>query len=129
MVEGSNTGRVRFLAVLHIVVGIVLLPLSSFFGFVLIPIMAIVPVWLIVLGVKLWRPSDITHLLLKRTSIVCMFIGVIMAAYGIYCLEMARRSAEGGGGLMGAFGAVPILYGVLLGIASALSLGIERKLR
>ena len=48
-----------------------------------------------------------------------------MAAYGLYALHAAQRSAEAGGGLLGAFGLIPIVLGLIAGSLSMVSLFVS----
>lgn len=111
----------------HIVVGLALLPMSAFIGIGVAPVLLVVPLWFVVLGVWLWRPSEALRGALRATHIVAAPFGVWIVAYGVFALVAAEESAEGGGGLLGAFGLIPIVVGVLTAILSVWSLVAIRK--
>ena len=49
--------RFRVLSLLHIVVGILLLPLSLVFGILLAPLFMLGPFWIVFLGFRFWVPG------------------------------------------------------------------------
>jgi hypothetical protein len=120
------TGPLRILGVGHLVVAVALLPISLFLGLGLTPFLLVVPLWFIVLGVWLWRPSETLRGALKATHVVAAPFAVWICAYGIFALRAAEESAEGGGGLLGAFGLIPIVAGILSGVLSVVSLAMIR---
>jgi hypothetical protein len=112
---------------MHVVVGLALLPMSTFFGLGTAPVLLVVPVWFVVLGAWLWRPSETLRRALRATHIVAAPFAVWIVAYGVFALFAAEQSAEGGGGLLGAFGLVPIAAGLLTAALSLWSLLAIRR--
>ena len=59
------------------------------------------------------------------------WIGFVIAAalilHGLMALRAAERSAAHGGGLLGGYGLMPLALGILLCIATVVSLIIGRK--
>ncbi len=92
------------------------------FGLIVAPILALGPLWVIVLGFRLWKPSARVAAALRRTRRVSLVIAVLLVWYGILALQAAERSAAAGGGLLGGFGLLPLGLGILLGCVSGLSL-------
>jgi hypothetical protein len=119
--------RFRVLGAAHVIVGLLLLPVSMAFGLLLAPILALGPLWIVVLGVLLWRSSARVFTLARRTHIVGTAIAVLLLLHGILALRAAARSAAEGGGLLGAYGLIPIGYGLLLGLLSTVSLILTRS--
>jgi hypothetical protein len=99
-----------------------LLPMSTFLGVGTAPVLLVVPLWFAVLGVWLWRPSETLRRALRSTHIVAAPFAVWIVAYGVFALVAAESSAEGRGGLLGAFGLIPIVVGLLAGVLSVWSL-------
>jgi len=124
-----NVTPFRILAVLHVIVGVLLLPLTMFFGLFLAPVLLPGPVWVVILGIRLWRPARRVGVLLRRTHFVGVTLAALLCAYGAFALQAAERSAAAGGGIMGAFGLIPLGLGVLLGSTSVVSLWLARRLR
>jgi hypothetical protein len=112
----------RLLGAAHILVTFALIPLTTFFG--LFSMLIIIPglVWLMVLGFRLWRQDGSLRARLRVTHSVLAPFSILLVVYGLYCLRMARRSAEAGGGLLGAVGLAPIIMGALAGILALVSL-------
>src|SRR6478609_6149777 len=110
----------RLLAVLHIAIAILLLPLSIF-PLPLMPIMMIGPVWAIVLGVRMWKGRDVVTAL-RRTHWVFLAIDAMVILYGLWMMQAAEASAARGGGLLGGLGVVAIAIGISLAIFSAITL-------
>ena len=98
------------LGVAHIIVAIILLPTVFFLGFFSIP--TIVPglIWLVILGFRLCRSRRAIRTALRLTHSVLAPLAALLVVYGTFCLHAARRSAESGGGLLGAFGLIPISW-------------------
>lgn len=101
---------------------IILLPTALFLGFFTIPVVVPGLIWLVVLGFRLWRPDPKVRTALRVTHTVLGPLAVLLVVYGWFCLHAARRSAEAGGGLLGGFGLIPIVMGVLAGALSIVSL-------
>ena len=106
----------------HVLVAVALLPAAAFFG--IFSWVAIVPglLWLAVLGFRLLRPDPALGKTLRATHMVVAPLAALLIAYGLFSLHAAQQSAEGGGGLLGPFGLVPIVMGVLAGCLSLVSL-------
>lgn len=102
----------RILGIGHIVVSILLLPYCILLGYTQLPLVAIGLIWLIILGIKLMHPRPGLRNLLRNTHVVVLIQAVYLIAFGIMTLQGASRSAETGGGLMGAFGLIPLGIGI-----------------
>jgi hypothetical protein len=111
-----------FLGVLHLFVALILLPATSFFGLVILPVFLPVIIWLAILGIRILRPYRKVRKALLVTHSALVPIAVLLVFYGLYCLRAAQRSAEAGGGLLGAVGLIPIVMGALMGILAVVSL-------
>ncbi len=118
--------RCRVLAVVHVVVALSFLPLTAVFAMPLAPLFALGPVWLVILAYRLWRPTGEVAVLLRRTHVVTAVIAALLCVYGIVALQAAERSARAGGGLLGAFGLLPLTLGLVLGGTAAASLRLAR---
>ena len=123
---GRRPERFRILAVVHVVVGLLSLPLILFFGLTLAPFLIGGPIWLMVLGGRLWRQGEGMGALLRRTHVVLLAVAALLGAYGLFALRAAEQSAAKGGGLLGAFGLLPLALGVMLGATAAASLCVAR---
>lgn len=134
MGNGAGESRLKapmpyhLVAAAHFLVALLLLPLCLFFGIAVGPLMAVAPLWLAFLGVQLWRgPSPRTFALLRATHWAVLLLAAILIYAGIATLQAAERSAADGGGLLGAFGFLPIGIGCVLGVLAALSLILARR--
>ena len=127
--QPSNLTPFRILGVIHVIVGILLLPLTLFFGLLLVPILLPGPVWFVILGVRLWRPTARVGVWLRRTHFVGVTVAALLCAYGVFALRAAERSAAAGGGLLGGFGLIPLGLGAILGATAVTSLWLGRSLR
>jgi len=119
--------RFRLLSILHIVVGILLLPLSMVFGIFLAPLFILGPLWVMFLGFRFWVPTPRVITMARRTHYVAVVIAGALIVHGWLAIRAAEKSAEGGGGLLGGYGFIPILYGVLLGVVSITTLAMTRS--
>jgi hypothetical protein len=115
------------LAGAHFLVGLLLLPVSLAFGAVLAPLMALGPLWIVALGVLLWRPSVRVLAWVRRTHLIAAAVAGLLSVHGILALRAAARSAAEGGGLLGAYGLIPLASGLLLGAISIASLVVARS--
>lgn len=115
----------RLLAVLHIAIAILLLPLSIF-PLPLMPIMMIGPVWAIVLGVRMWKRRDVVTAL-RRTHWVFLAIDAMVILYGAWMMQAAEASAARGGGLLGGLGVVAIAIGIGLALFSIVTLVLVQR--
>lgn len=114
----------RALGVAHIVIAVLLLPLTIF-PLPFAPIMMIGPVWAIVLGVRMWKRRDVTTAL-RRTHYAFLVIDALLVWSGIAMLRAAEESAARGGGLLGGIGLIPLAIGCLLAPSSAAVLWLTR---
>jgi hypothetical protein len=117
----------RFLGILQIAVGFLLLPLSLAFGVLALPLAVLGPLWIVILGVLLLRSGGKRRQWVRRTHLVALVLSVLLCVHGVLALQAAARSAEGGGGLLGVYGLVPIVFGMLLGLTSIVSLILTRS--
>ena len=118
--------RFRVLAVVHVVVGFLSLPLALVFGLPFAPVLTCGPIWLMILGYRLWCQGEEAGVLLRRTHLVVLVVAALLDAYGLFALQAAQKSAARGGGLLGAFGFLPLAFGVVLGATAAVSLWLVR---
>ena len=123
---GKGLARFRILAVAHVVIGFLSLPLALVFGLPFAPVLIGGPIWLMLLGYRLWRQGEEAGGLLRRTHRVVLVVAALLGAYGVFALRAAQQSAARGGGLLGAFGLLPLALGVVLGATAAVSLWLAR---
>jgi hypothetical protein len=116
---------VRALAIGHIAIGVLLLPLTLAGGLVA-PILMAGPVWGIVLGFRLWQPRPETYVALRRTHWAFLAIDALLIWLGVWMLQAAERSAARGGGLLGGIGFLPIGLGIGLACFSLVTLVLAR---
>jgi hypothetical protein len=120
-----NTAVFRILGTAHVATAIVLLPTTLFLGYLTVLVVTPALVWLAILGIRLWNPKTGLRMVLCRTHLVLGPIAIFLVMFGIYALRAAQRSAEAGGGLLGAFGLIPIVMGLLAGCLAIGSLLIS----
>jgi hypothetical protein len=118
----------RILSATHVIVGLLMLPLTMFLGLSLAPVLLPGPVWVVILGIRLWRPSARVGVLLRRTHYVGLPVAALLCAYGGFAIQAAERSAAAGGGLLGTYGLIPLGLGAVLGITALTSLWLARRL-
>ena len=117
----------RGLSIAHFVVASPLVLLCAGFGLLLAPILAAGPVWLCILGCQLWDGSDPRLCLRVRvTHAVSLLFAVMLCASGVWTLQAGQRSAEHGGGLLSAWGMIPLAIGCSLGLLAVLTLLVVR---
>lgn len=117
----------RVLGAAHLLVALPLLLLAAMSG-ILAPLVALGPVWLIFIGVQLWRgPSLQRYRLVRTTHRAGLAVAALLCYYGIFALRAAERSAAAGGGLLGAFGLFPLGIGIALAVLSIASLTMIRR--
>jgi hypothetical protein len=116
----------RFLAVAHIIIGVLLMPLVALFALVAAPILLIGPIWGVMLGIRLWRGDGTVLAAVRWTHVIYLGIDALLMAYGAFALRAAEQSAARGGGLMGGFGLMPLGAGILLAGFSILTLALAR---
>lgn len=118
----------RLIAGVHFLVALLLLPLCLFFGLAVGPLIAMVPLWLAFLGVQLWRGLTAkTSALLRATHWAMALLAALLIYAGIAALQAAERSSAHGGGLLGAFGFLPIGIGCVLGMLATITLLVVRR--
>ena len=117
----------RVLGVAHILVGLLLLPLSVVFGLLLAPLLVLLPLWVVILGVLVWLSGLRARVLVRRTHLAAIPLAALLCVYGVLALQAAGRSAAEGGGLLGAYGLIPLVYALLLGMLSIASLAMTRS--
>lgn len=122
-----NRKLYRGLSIAHFLVAAPLVLLSGAFGIVLAPIVAAGPVWLCILGSQLWEGSDPGLCLrLRITHAFLLFFALLFCASGFGALQAGERSAAHGGGLLSAWGLIPIVIGGVLGLLALLTLSLMR---
>ncbi len=114
----------RGLSAAHIAVSIILFPGNLFLSVFSIPFFLPMQIWLILLGARLWSTNSQCFKALRRTHFALIPLSIFLVIFGVGALEDAKRSAEAGGGLLGAFGLIPITMGVFTGILSVSTLFI-----
>ena len=117
----------RSLSIAHFVVASPLVLLSTLFGLILAPILAAGPVWLCILGSQLWNGSDPRlWVRLRITHAIALLFAALLCASGLWALQAGERSAAHGGGLLSAWGLIPLSLGCLLGVLAMLTLLLVR---
>jgi len=116
----------RALAVGHIAIGLLLLPVALVSAGILAPVVMVGPIWGIVLGVRLWRSGSDVFAALRRTHWTYLVIDGLLVAYGLFALRAAERSAAQGGGLLGGFGLLPLGLGIVMACFSGVTLVMAR---
>jgi hypothetical protein len=119
--------RLRVVATAQILLGILLLPFSMFFGSIAAPVLALVPIWIIVRGCLMWRPRAGSVAVTRRIAWVSLVFGIVASAYGLFALRAAARSAAAGGGLLGAFGLLPLALGLAIACLAGISLALTGR--
>lgn len=105
----------RTLASLPGLVGLVVLPLAA------------PSVWVLSMGVRsFWPLTPRAARALRWTHGIAIGGSVLLGLAGVLMLQAAGRSAERGGGLLGAFGLLPLALGILVGGLALASLWLLR---
>jgi hypothetical protein len=113
----------RGLSIGHYLIAVPLIALSTLFGLILAPVLAAGPVWLCVLGTQLWQgPSPRLCTWVRITHLISLFVSALLIVMGVFALSAAQRSAAQGGGLLGAWGFVPMIAGGLLALLAVATL-------
>ena len=115
----------RILGAAYVAFAFWLLPLSMLIGFFSVLVILPALIWLVIIGFWLWRRDRRARGALRYTHVVLASIAIALVVYGIFALYAAQRSAEAGGGLFGAFGLIPIAWGLLAGSLSIVSLCVS----
>src|SRR5258705_2403436 len=100
------------LAIGHIAIGVILLPVALLFGGIIAPILMVGPIWGIILGVRLWRSPFEGRAALRRTNWTFLLIDGPLVGYGIFALPAPERRAARRGGLLGGIRLVPVRLGM-----------------
>ena len=117
----------RTLSIAHFLVALPLVLLSTFFGLVLAPILAAGPVWLCILGSQLWAGSDPRlYVRVRITHGISLVFAALFCVSGLWALQAGDRSAAHGGGLLSAWGLIPLSFGCLLAVLALLTLLLVR---
>ena len=116
-----------FLGVLHLLLSVILLPLAFVFSVFSIPFILPGLIWLVILGFRLIRGNRPIRGALLLTHTLLSIVSIQLVAYGFYCLDAGRRSAEMGGGILSSVGLIPIAMGAFGGIVSIVSLLVARS--
>jgi hypothetical protein len=93
----------------------------------LAPLFSLGPFWIMFLGFRFWVPGSRVIIMARRTHYAAVVIAGVLIVHGWLAIRAAEKSAEGGGGLLGGYGLIPILYGVLLGAVSMTTLAMTRS--
>lgn len=117
------------IVILQVGVGIAL-PLPIVFvtglsGVIVVALMAIV--WVAFVIKELGKSSPIGLYCLRGINVLGAVVGVLLIGYGAFALDAAEKSARSGGGLLGAFGFVPMAFGAYLVVASLVTIGMLRR--
>ena len=118
----------KALGIAHVLIAVLLSPLTLAAG-VLAPVFMVGPVWGAVQGVRLWKHKPNAIAQLRRTHAVFLVLDALMIWYGFAALEAGARSAARGGGLLSAFGILPIGLGAFLACFSVLTLVLTGRLK
>ena len=108
----------RALAAVHFVYALFLLPVTLLGGILFFPLLGAVPIWVAVLGRRLWIGETGALVTARRTHYGLLAFGALLVAWGLALLKAAEASAARGGGLLGGFGLIPIAFGGVIGLAS-----------
>ena len=119
--------RLRIAGVAQVLLGVLLLPFALFLGITPAPVLAVGPLWIIVLGVRLWWPSARVVAHARRSAWIGLVVGAGEMAYGIFALRAAERSAAHGGGLLGTIGLMPLGFGLAIACVAGGSLVLTRR--
>lgn len=88
----------------------------------LMAVLAAFPAWVLAMALRAFRPlTPAAVSTLRWTSIFEIACGLVLGISGVQALRAAERSAAQGGGLLGAFGLLPLALGVLVGILGLVS--------
>jgi hypothetical protein len=58
----------------------------------------------------------------RITHLISLFVGALLIVMGVFALSAAQRSAEQGGGLLGAWGFIPMICGGVLALLAVATL-------
>ena len=83
--------------------------------------------WVAFVIAKLRAPTVLDLRALRAANLCATVIGTLLIASGLAALIAAENSARAGGGLLGAFGYLPIVAGLLLILCACVSLYLFRR--
>jgi ABC-type sulfate transport system permease component len=122
-------GVLLLLPAASIVGGASLRALASLPGLVALVVLPLAapPVWVLSMGVRsFWPLTPRAIQALRWTHGIAIGGSVLLGVAGVLMLQAAGRSAERGGGLLGAFGLLPLALGILVGGLALASLCLLR---
>lgn len=124
----GRLGVYRVLSIGHYLIAVPLLAFTTFFGLIFAPFLAMGPVWLCMLGTSLWEGNDPRlYTRIRITHAVSLVVAALLIGMGMLAIKLAERSAAQGGGLLGAWGLIPITVGGGLALLAIASLGFVRS--
>ena len=86
------------------------------------------PMWMLLAGIHMfWRLTPRTARALQVMDSIVLVCALLLCVYGVLAFQAAEQSAARGGGLLGAYGVIPIALGLLLGSLAAVSLWLLRR--
>ena len=121
-----NNKTWKIVGILHFFVGAILIPgsifLSSYFFIA-------VGIWLIILGVGFLRNREsVLSEAAAAHKFLCILSG-LLSLYGVWALYMGNVSSQMGGGIMSAYGLIPLSVGILLLIFSCFTIRWLRNVK
>ena len=108
----------RALAAVHIMLSILMMLVLVPFVLVLAPI----PIWGIVVGVRLWQRRRAALSALRLVHWCYLLIDGLLVGYGIFALRAGEQSAAHGGGLLSGIGLIPLGLGIVMACLSLIIL-------
>ncbi len=121
-----NNKTWKIVGILHIFVGAILIPgsifLSSYFFIA-------VGIWLIILGLGfLHNRESVLSEAAAAHKFLCI-LSVLLSLYGVWALYMGNVSSQTGGGILSAYGLIPLSAGILLLIFSCFTIRWLRNVK
>ena len=86
----------RLLSVAHVLVAVLLLPASTFFGILAMPLVVSGLIWLIILGFRLSSARRDVSRALRVTHWTLAPLAILLVVYGVHCVRATRRSWPSG---------------------------------
>ena len=74
--------------------------------------LAVLGVWMSILGRRLWMPGPQLRTTLLWTHGILLVLGSLVVVIGVYSVEAAEISSARGGGLLSPYAYLPLLFGV-----------------
>src|SRR6056297_1156113 len=106
-------------------VAIMLLPANLFLGFFTFTLVLPAQIWLIALGIRLWRPDARTQTVLRTTHLILAPFAFLLILYGFYAVS-ATPQGTSGGELLGTIG---FILGTCSGSLTLWSLYVAKSAR